>query len=361
MNNISMYPKLFKRIFKKDGLPLQLIFFITDQCNCKCKHCFLKGQLNNSRNLLRLEEIEKISCSMADLLSLSLTGGEPFMREDIVEIVRLFVKNAKVKNIVTITNGIDTSKILTRTESMIHVLGKNSLMVSVSIDGIDKAHDDIRQFKGAFEKANKTLKELLALSKRHSNLIVGTSTTCAAQNQKNLKDLYKYLRSMGVENIGINLVRPNVWNEDFDGPDISNYDEITNIKLNDLARGMKEYAGLWASSFFKAKEAIQYRLISSIYKNKCFMTPCCAGSVVGVLWWDGNVFPCEMLKNSMGNIRESDYNFKELWFSKKAKECRNFIKTTKCFCTYECVMTGNILLNARFYPELLMRTLLKYE
>jgi len=61
---------------------------------------------------------------------------------------------------------------------------------------------------------------------------------------------------------------------------------------------------------------------------------------------EGQVLPCELLiDKEIGNVRDVDYDFKRLWYSPKADEIRDFIRDTKCFCTYECFLTVNILFN----------------
>ena len=69
---------------------------------------------------------------------------------------------------------------------------------------------------------------------------------------------------------------------------------------------------------------------------------------------NGDVYPCELLiDKSLGNLRDVNYDFKKLWFSPKADETRRFIRESKCFCTYECFLTINILFNPRMMPAVL--------
>ncbi len=87
------YGKIAARVIDKNGAPLHLIFFITNLCDFACQHCFLiaNGELNNkSRQMMTLDEIEKIARSVPSLAALSLTGGEPFLRKDYTDIVRCF-------------------------------------------------------------------------------------------------------------------------------------------------------------------------------------------------------------------------------------------------------------------------------
>jgi hypothetical protein len=69
---------------------------------------------------------------------------------------------------------------------------------------------------------------------------------------------------------------------------------------------------------------------------------------------NGDILPCELLiDRKLGNVRETGYDFKKVWFSKEADEARRFIRETKCFCTYECFLTVNILFNPRMMPKIL--------
>jgi len=69
---------------------------------------------------------------------------------------------------------------------------------------------------------------------------------------------------------------------------------------------------------------------------------------------NGDIYPCELLiDRKLGNVRDNGYDFKKIWYGKKADEARRFIRDTKCFCTYECFLTVNILFNPRMMPKVL--------
>ncbi len=74
------------RLLLKRGLPVNLIFFVTSRCNLLCTHCFYWEELNKRKNELELDEIERVSRSLPNLLSVSLTGGEPYLRPDLPDI-----------------------------------------------------------------------------------------------------------------------------------------------------------------------------------------------------------------------------------------------------------------------------------
>jgi len=72
-----------------------------------------------------------------------------------------------------------------------------------------------------------------------------------------------------------------------------------------------------------------------------------------VLTENGDVFPCEVSTEKMGNIRDYDYNIKELLDSKQAREIASKIKKGECYCSHECYFMTNILFNPKIYPKLL--------
>src|SRR3989338_1919612 len=83
------------------SLPLSLIYFINNECNARCSHCFIyydesvvKNNPRYQTGNLSLDEIEKLTKSLrGELGAVYLTGGEPFLRHDIEKIVDMFIEN----------------------------------------------------------------------------------------------------------------------------------------------------------------------------------------------------------------------------------------------------------------------------
>ena len=81
---------------------------------------------------------------------------------------------------------------------------------------------------------------------------------------------------------------------------------------------------------------------------------CFAGRLFGVIAANGDIFPCEILEDKkLGNLRDKDMDFHQLWNSKENYDTRSFIKKSKCNCTYECALSYNILGNYRYQLGLL--------
>jgi radical SAM protein with 4Fe4S-binding SPASM domain len=108
------------------------------------------------------------------------------------------------------------------------------------------------------------------------------------------------------------------------------------------------------ADFINAKRIVRHRLIAEVAKTNTYQIPCFAGSLGSCMFANGDIYPCELLiDRKLGNVRESGYDFKRIWYGKAADEARRFIRDTKCFCTYECFLTVNILFNPRMMPKIL--------
>ena len=72
--------------------PNEVILFITSLCNFACETCFYSEKLNDTKNDLTFEELEKISSNFKEIRLLLLTGGEPYLRKNFFEIMKMFYK-----------------------------------------------------------------------------------------------------------------------------------------------------------------------------------------------------------------------------------------------------------------------------
>ena len=89
--------------------PPFLILFVNSACNLRCEHCFYWSNLNKKDNLT-FDEIIAFAKEYGVFENLNLSGGEPFIRNDVGEICRFFVSNNRVKQIYIPTNAYFTDK-----------------------------------------------------------------------------------------------------------------------------------------------------------------------------------------------------------------------------------------------------------
>jgi len=360
------YSHLYKALIKYKQLPSYFIFYPTSRCNLKCSHCFYHDSLNKKFNELNLEEINMFSKTMDPILSLILTGGEPYLRSDLDQIVRIFYENAKVPIISIPSNGWYLNKMIEKITNMMNWCPLLTLNQQISIDGIGADHDKIRMDKqskdkdNSFDRAMKTIKELKKLQKTYERINVGIIITFTNENQKNfiniIKEIYEIAKP---DNIAINLVRGDPKQRVNLDLNLKLYREAVsyrdNLFYNKKMSGHTRFEG---NKYATASKIMLNELTYKTYEENRYTTPCYAGNLSGVMYPEGDVYPCEILDEShkIGNIRDFDLNFKKLWLSEKAKKEVNFIRKTKCYCTHECFNNVNILFNPKNYLELIKKS-----
>lgn len=348
--------RVLPRIFFHKGDPLQLIFFITAKCNLRCQHCFYTENLDKPNNELSLEEIKKISKNMGNLLWLALTGGEPFLRKDIVQIAETFYRNNKFSILTITTNGMFQDSITKAVSEICRKCTKSQVIVYVSLDGLEQTHNQIRGAPEGFQKALGTIQNLKKLKKDFKNLSVATVTTINAENQEEVKDLALFLKdSVKPDNITINMIRGKPKSLPLGNVDLKNYFDFIKVQQEGWSRKDLGYFKFFGKTIIKKKELLQKTIIATVFKENQYVLPCLAGSISCVMTETGDVHPCEILNRRIGSLRETGYNFGKLYYSKNADEIRHFIKNTKCYCTYECAITTNILFNIKQLVKMLMK------
>ena len=357
------YRHLYKSLIKFKQLPSYFIFYPTSRCNLKCSHCFYHDSLNKKFNELTIEELAKVTKTMDPILSLILTGGEPYLRHDLDKIVKIFYENTKVPIITIPSNGWYLEKMDKQIKNMMNWCPYLTLNQQISIDGIGKDHNAIRMDKqvvgrdNSFEKAIKTIQHLKELKKVYQRINIGIIITFTNENQKKFKDILKEIYSMtSPDNISINLVRGDPKQKVNLDLDLNLYLEA--VKYRDslfYEKKMSGHAKFKGNRLATAGRILLNELVYKTYESNKYSTPCYAGNLSGVMYPEGDVYPCEILDEShkIGNIRDFHLDFKKLWLSNKAKKEIEFIRKTKCFCTHECFNIVNILFNPKYYPKII--------
>jgi radical SAM protein with 4Fe4S-binding SPASM domain len=307
------------------------------------------------RSDLTLPEIKKVSASMKDFFFLNIGGGEPFTRKDLPLIVEIFYKNNHIQNLLIPTNGTLTKAVITSTQKILNLCPDLKVSIDVSIDGVGKLHNQIREGKDVYVKALKTLKLLIALKKKFKNLQVGTITTHMYQNQKYLNQIYDYLKDkVRPDSITIALTRGKPRDPKSGKINIDYYRKLNKKMESDFLKGnITGFRKIFLWPLIIATKILMHRLVIDTY-DKGYQYPCLAGQLNVVIYSNGDVYPCEMLADSkLGNLRKVNYDFQQLWETEKLKSIVLKIKRTKCFCTHECHLPINILYSPKSLLKLL--------
>ncbi len=194
---------------RKDGraapLPTGVVYEATMRCNLHCEFCYVGTLLNIEgewREELPLDVLRRAFPEQSGL-HVSLTGGEIFMRKDILQVMDVFREKGYVCGYMT-TNGTIISE--ERADALARLAEAGFLKhISVSIDGPGELHDKARGVKGTFERTAAGLRRLQAAARaRHAPLRVSVNTTVAHETLDALTEMVEVAGELGVDAIGLN-------------------------------------------------------------------------------------------------------------------------------------------------------------
>jgi MoaA/NifB/PqqE/SkfB family radical SAM enzyme len=330
--------------------PQYIILFVSDQCWMKCSHCWFNEDWKE-RELtappLSFDEYEKLARSIPHVSFLTITGGEAFIRPDIVELATMFRKTTRLGRYQIPTSGYRTDLIVQSTEKILQANPDTPFRVDVSLDGIGEVHNRIRNIKNGFEKAVDTIRELNQLKKHYSHFDVGIITTISKQNQHVVRETAEFVEAIHPDGEWmVNIARGNGRDQAAVEVDPAAYRLAQTLIEDRMARGTyKGHGGHWSAKWLSAKNAARRQVIHDIITGQRTGGGCTAGSVAGVIQSDGAVKACEMLDNSLGNIRDFDYDLVKLWQAQAAQQARRTIQDTNCQCTQECFLSTSMLIS----------------
>lgn len=343
-------------VFRKHR-PIQLTFFLTRRCNARCPFCFyLSGKDNGEEKTseLSLGEIEKLSSSIGSLFWLAFSGGEIFLRDDLVEITRLFYEKNKPAVILLPTNGLLTDLIAVRVEAILKYCEKSTIVVKLSLEGLGPLHDSMRRVNEGFHKTMLTYKALGELVDRYPNLELGINTVFCSTNQNRIEEITEFVN--GLEKIKthtVSLIRGEVPDGRLKEVDPRKYYETIKKMESSLKKGKSSIYGFRGGRLKAAQDILQRRLIYDTMLQKRRLIPCYAGRLNLVLTESGDIYPCESFAMRIGNVRRSGYDIKKLLETERARKVIRSIQNNACYCTNECYFMTNILFNPSMYPALL--------
>ena len=374
--------RLVLRIVIRRGMPVQIVHYVTARCNLRCEHCFYKETLDAPNpGEMSLETLEKTMSEIGPVLWYSLAGGEPFLRNDLTDIIGLVQKRCRPKVFSFPTNGWFVERTFSQTLRSLQRMDRGNLILFFSLDGPEEIHDAIRG-ENSYSRVIKCFERLRPLQRLYPNLYLNVVTTVTPDNASVMPEFVSdVLKDLNPNALSINLFRYHSLNHPpIPVEVIDAYEEATGKYANYLTHGDVDHYGFFGKKVLAIKEVVQKELILDVARNDTFVTPCTAGSLSYVINEDGSVAACEILeseqnlgqlsgtqrsglplsgeqsegisvvvalgtKPSTGNGSDSNggVSFRSLIRSEQAKELRSWIRDTECRCTYECAMSTNTL------------------
>ena len=287
---------------------------VTYRCNARCNMCNRYKAPSMPEDEISLETIRKLP----PMYFTNITGGEPFIREDLKDIVRELYK--KSDRIVISTNGFFTDRIVELCKEFPQV------GIRISIEGLEETNNEIRGLEDGFNCGYSTLKKLREMGMTD----VGFGMTVQDKNASDLVPLYRISEEMGMEFATASLHNSFYFVESnniiHDRPMVAaRFEDLVNALLRSWSPKK------WFRAYFN------HGLINYIYSQKRLL-PCDMSFDTFFIDPYGDVMPCNGTKEKlvMGNLREQCWA--DLWSSEKAEQVR---KAVRC-CDRNCWMIGSV-------------------
>lgn len=324
----------------KKVLPRLLTYTVTFRCNARCIMC--DSWKLQGHNDLKIEEIETIFKQLPRMDGVRLTGGEPFVRQDLLEITQLAIRYLKPLGIHITTNGFLTERIV---ELCTKRPRQVPLQMMVSLDGLKDKHNHIRGSSIAFQSAMKTVEELAKIKDKMNLDLAVNQTIVDEEGIEHYELLKEKLKPLGVRHQMVMAYDSSATysierNQDLAPKQAGQFMSFGKIEESNLKKlfesvesDIKElpwWARLAKSYYLKG---IQQRLLGDP-NSTTFTNPACVALNSHLrIFPNGDVPTCQFNSNIVGNLRKAPFD--EIWKSANAIAQREWIR--KCpGCWAEC-------------------------
>lgn len=263
---------------------------LADRCNLRCRHCYQEKFTKEGE--LGFEELRTVADNLLQTmgkwgakLSISLTGGEPLLKEETFELVDYLSRSRNIDGLSLITNG-----------TLLHKKGKEIKSrkklkeIKVSIDGLSPETNDSIRGKGTWAQILDNIESAKELA-----IPIFLMFTVMKKNLREVQDLPDFSRKLGVKGFIVERFFPLGRGKDL---------------MEDVLSG-EEFLGVWQTILMRCnhqaepRELISYRAIKVILEGKkarVFGSECILGKDGLALLPDGTALPCRRLVLPLGNL-----------------------------------------------------------
>jgi MoaA/NifB/PqqE/SkfB family radical SAM enzyme len=322
------------RTGRADRLPSGAVYEATMRCNLHCEFCYVLDFLNIEGEWRQEMSLERLKQAFPDQdgLQVSLTGGEIFMRKDIMSVLDLFRDKGYACGYLTTNGTIITEE---RAEALADLAAAGFLKhISVSVDGPGELHDRARGLKGTFVRTTAGLKRLQdAARRKHAPLRVSINTTVAHESLDALDEMVDVAEELGVDAIGLNHLMYSTPEEVaetvrlIDAPDASVIATfITADPGLDIARVRQKVSALaekcrQRNILFDYRPKVHPQLIENYYTPGAKLEGRCLYPFLHArVGYSGKVYFCPFIRVEVGDL--ATQSLEEIWNGPKYVEMR---------------------------------------
>ncbi len=328
-------------------LPSMCTFIVTWRCNLCCFMCDVWKKTDHDD--MGVDEIRRVFKQIPHLDSIRITGGEPFLRHDMTELTQAILEETNPAVVHVTTAGVMTKRILEYAQA----LGSPKLHFKISIDAVGARHDEIRGYRGLYDKALRTLRGLVELRDQYG-FYVGVNQTITDRNVDHIAPLRDEMNKLGVSvhyaiaTDHYTLYRLNTPKEN-DKPNMKSV-SMTDFSPEQLqyifeqldARdGMNDIPEWMVQRYYL--HGLKNRLLRGVESPK----PQCIELHNHMrLMPNGDVMTCVYYPTVVGNLRQQ--SLEEVWFGDKIKPQRRVVKNCPgcwagCEAKPNAIYTGDVV------------------
>ncbi|NLP05697.1 radical SAM protein [Candidatus Fermentibacteria bacterium] len=332
-----------------------LVFAVTARCSARCSFCFYADRVatSDSDTELRLDEIRELSGRCGRIPYLLISGGEPVLREDLEELVSLFVENAGASFVTIPTNGLHPDRTVKLFSALVRRFPSVHFRAAFSIDYPDKRHDEARGAAGCLERLLEGADRIRTLRDSNSNLTMEVVSVYAPWNASGMSALRDWVRErIGPDNHELHALRPEWPALLAEGID---RDSLI-AELGEFRRIGRRKESRPLSPFFRALNDTYHEVLGRVAAGR-FCCTCRAGERIVTLDETGRVRLCELRSEVLGDLRDWGFDLTGLLHGSEARRIVREMQDSRCMCTWECAVSTNIVFSPRMYPCLAARVL----
>jgi len=340
---------------------LESVFlFVTSRCNSVCRTCFYWDQLNSNQDLT-FEQIETVSRTAPQFGKLWLSGGEPFLRPELAEIITLFVRNNGVRHVNLPTNGLLPQRTDEVIGQVLAACPELTVDLNFSLDGLASTHDTLRGVPKNFARTLETIERMekkYGGARRLRRNVVSVITT---ENYRELVELgLRMLDGGKASGHYFEIIRGNPMD-----PELK---RIPRTVLRDLHRRLFHLHEHYAGRLFEDLPAAM-RWFGKMYylgnlrlhfdiHEQCHYEPkrwpmrCTAGETSVVIDHNGEFRACE-LRSALGRVQDFACNLTQVLASPRMSAEVRAIPEANCWCTHSCFIHDS----AKFSPRVILFSL----
>jgi MoaA/NifB/PqqE/SkfB family radical SAM enzyme len=275
---------------------------------------------------------------------ITFTGGEPFLRRDLDDLVISAYRHCQPAVITIPTNGLLTGRVAEQVDRICRECPESQIGINLSLDGIGEEHDDIRGVPGNWERSMATWVRLKELQASRANLVLSVHTVVSRFNQARFREIYdgltflqpdSYITEVAEERVELDTVGWDIT------PDADAYAPIADF----LSQQARTRPARGVARFTQAFRAQYYELAKRVLYERRQVIDCYAGWASAHIAPNGDIWSCCIRAEPVGNLRESGYDLAPIWFGPQMARLRRSIYDKECACPMANASYANMLLH----------------